>query len=82
MMLHSLATRARELLTREGLLLSDVVSAQWFPIVIEFITYVRLGISQILGVTIHALDPMGIRLRHEDPLGLTLSWSRWRADGA
>jgi len=60
--LHTLADRLREMLSREGLLQSDSGSVQWFPVVIEFITYARLMAHELLGLRVNVVDLLGRRL--------------------
>ena len=61
-LLAALVARLRELLQREGMLLSDSALAQWFPTVVEFLTYARLSIVALLGLQTASRDNfMGTR---------------------
>lgn len=59
--LHVLASQVRELLVDEGLYATDSVAAQWFPVIVEIMTYVRLATSDVLGTRVLAVDPLGRR---------------------
>lgn len=50
LLLQDITTRAMQIVMREGLLVPDSSAAQWFPVVVEFMTYIRLALRSLLGV--------------------------------
>jgi hypothetical protein len=78
-LLKAIATRIKELLYANNLFLDETSAAQWYPVVVEFITYARLGTSVVLGlVTDNEELIAGQRLSWQDLLGRVTGVGRWR----
>ena len=67
-----------ETLLRDNLVVGDRVAAQWYPVLIEFLTYARLRVVQLLGVSTRAIDFLGRRLYAIDLFGRRIAAMRWR----
>jgi len=67
-----------ETLLRDNLVVGDRVAAQWYPVLIEFLTYARLRVVQLLGVRTRAIDFLGRRLYAIDLFGRRIAAMRWR----
>lgn len=66
--IHDLARYLREILQLESLIVNEAAAAQWFPTVVEFLTYAVLSSG----------DPLGVQVSARDPLTRRFGVTKWR----